>query len=85
MKARDSPPPLICTPNPILEPIESAAMPFRDVTKEFLEIVHDKTSAIPESKKKKFVPQDISQNGNPTIEKNYVAEAQNIVIVLCLL
>jgi hypothetical protein len=55
-------------------------MPFRNVTTEFLEIVHDKTSTIPESKKKKFVRKDISQNGNPTIEKNYIAEAQNIVI-----
>jgi hypothetical protein len=51
-------------------------MPFRNVTKEFLEIVHDKTSTIPELKKKS----DTSQNGSPTIEKNYIAEGQNIVI-----
>jgi len=54
-------------------------MPFRNVTKEFLEIVHDKSSTIPESKKKKFVRPNASQNGSPTIERNYVAEAQNIV------
>jgi len=54
-------------------------MPFRNVTKEFLEIVHDKSSTIPESKKRKFVRLDASQNGSFTIERNYVAEAQNIV------
>lgn len=55
-------------------------MPFRNVTKDFLEIVHDKTLAIPESKQKKFIRQDVSQQGNATIEKSYISEAQNIVI-----
>lgn len=52
-------------------------MPFRNITKEFLEAVRDKTGTIPDSKKKKFVR---PENGNPTIEKNYIPEAQNIVI-----
>ena len=54
-------------------------MPFRNITKEFLDAVRDKTGTIPDSKKKKFVRPDGLQNGNPTIEKSYIPEAQNIV------
>lgn len=59
-----------------------AAMPFRNITEDFLEIVRDKTNAIPELRRKKFVRLDGTQSDPPTIDKNYVAEAQNIVITL---
>ena len=54
-------------------------MPFKDITNDFRQAVREKETSIPDAKRRKVARSSRTGDEGNSIEKTFVAEAQNIV------
>lgn len=59
-------------------------MPFRNITNEFRQVVRDHSSTTDIKRKNAIRPTGVA-NGAESVEKMYVAEARNIVLVFSII
>lgn len=60
-------------------------MPFRNITNEFLQLVRDRASTTTDMKRRNAIRPKGVANGVESVEKMYVAEARNIVLVFSII